>query len=390
MEYTRAEVKAGILIVVSLVILGGMIYFVSNFKDMFIEKQIITARFEQVGGMNEGSPVRFAGRVVGHVSSIEPYTDPETGKQYVEIISRVHKDLKIPKDSLTLIGAQLTGDVWLDITPGPGEPFAPGEEVLLIGKPGFTPIELQAKLVKGIEKLEEFISGERPKVSETLSLVRKTAEDLSQTASTVRQYVETDVKTFLANANDAAAGAKRVISENEEAVKTTTANLRDTSSQMKDLVSANREKVDEIVTRLSASSESVQTAAQNFEKASAGALGLVDENRRTIKEAIGSLRDTAVNLKLASEDLRRNPWKLTYRPSKQDRKDWEIYEVAVNLSESARAVDSAASRLQAVSESPGVTEEEQSQQLAKALEELNQMLLTMQKSGEALYERLSK
>jgi len=385
-EYSRAEIKAGILIVVALVILGVMIYLVSNIGEMITVKKPLIVRFSQVGGINKGAPVRYAGVKVGHVVDIRTYVEP--GKSHVDLICRIHKDLTITKNDLAIIGTQLTGDVWVDISPGEGEPLAEGEP--LIGKPGYTPIEIQAKLVRTIKGLEEFITEERPRISEAISDIQKTAKSLSETSRKMKEYVQNDLKAILASAGETVEKAKTILEESEEPLKGTLQNLEASSEQAKEIVSGNRQKIEGVIESLQKTSENIKRASETFDRVASRALSVIESNRADIRQTVLHLRDIAANFKMASEDLRRNPWKLTYRPSKRERKDLETYELAVEVSRSASEVDSALRKIEAIAESSELKKEEKPENLAKALEELQGILEGLKKSEQALYKRLGE
>ena len=105
MKYTSAEVKSGILVVLSVFLLLGLTFIVGRY--MTGETHVFTLRFGYIAGLEEKAPVYFAGHEVGKVSQIR--IEPEDARPVLvtvqlpkEITPRA--DSKAYIDTLGLMG----------------------------------------------------------------------------------------------------------------------------------------------------------------------------------------------------------------------------------------------------------------------------------------------
>jgi len=88
---------------------------------------MLTARFDNIGGLKVRAPVRSAGVVVGRVTGIS--LDPKTFQGVVRL--EIDRRFQFPRDSSAkILTAGLLGDQYVGIEPG-GEDknFAPGDTV---------------------------------------------------------------------------------------------------------------------------------------------------------------------------------------------------------------------------------------------------------------------
>ena len=96
-----AELKVGVLTVFALVMAGVLIFAVGGSGGFFWQRYSLKARFPNVSGLGEGSPVRVSGVSVGSVSDIR---FEGTG---VEVAFHVSDDVQplITTQSLASIGS---------------------------------------------------------------------------------------------------------------------------------------------------------------------------------------------------------------------------------------------------------------------------------------------
>lgn len=82
------------------------------------DSYVVSARFDNIGGLKARSPVRSAGVTVGRVTSIS--LDPKTFQGLV--VMELDKDVAFPKDSSAkILTAGLLGDQYIGIEPGADE-----------------------------------------------------------------------------------------------------------------------------------------------------------------------------------------------------------------------------------------------------------------------------
>ena len=104
---------------VVLVVAGGFLFFAYEVGGVkTVEGYPITARFDRVDGLTEGSDVRLSGIKVGTVT--KEVLDPQT---YLAVVTmNIKSDVKLPRDTSAQITSEgLLGNKYLSLTPGADE-----------------------------------------------------------------------------------------------------------------------------------------------------------------------------------------------------------------------------------------------------------------------------
>lgn len=116
------NVQRGVELVVGLFVLAGIAALMvmalqwSNFGATRVSGYEVTARFDNVGGLTEKSPVKLAGLTIGRVDTIE--LDPKTFQAEVHMVIDDKYD-NLPTDSFANIyTAGLLGAQYVEISPG--------------------------------------------------------------------------------------------------------------------------------------------------------------------------------------------------------------------------------------------------------------------------------
>lgn len=369
-ERNRNNVRAGIFVTIALAIgLGVMIALTDAVNALSRSLDRYTVTFDVSTGVNNlkrGSDVRVGGVKMGKVKSITP--DIERGQAFKEIAVEftVDHQVQIFKDAQILVSSALVGaDAWLDIpsvgTSESGSP--PGGQ--LIGTPSIGLINtlLGSKnagkadeMVENVRKFSGFLADVRGEYNErivpTIDNLKATSTDVRSVVSDIRQtrwpsWAESidKVMTWATGASgklDAAiadgqgllSDGRAVVAENREPLKQTIANVESTSEALKTETVAKVNKL-------------LDTGQQGLDQA----VGALEELRVDYGTWATSLDDFLANanlssqqLKLASIEIRRSPWKLFYRPSPTELEHEMLYEAA-------RSFAVAAADLKAASES---------------------------------------
>ncbi len=110
------DVGVGIFIIIAGIALSVLAFSVSGLTDLFPTKSyVISASFDDIGGLKTRSPVKIGGVQIGEVEKIS--LDPATFKAvvYMRIYNRFRE---IPDDSSAgILTAGLLGDNYVAITP---------------------------------------------------------------------------------------------------------------------------------------------------------------------------------------------------------------------------------------------------------------------------------
>lgn len=128
-----AQLRVGILVLVSLIVFAVAIFFISGQTGFFTRRYTLKAYFSDAGGVRDGAEVQLAGIPAGNVSAIRisPFTDPARAVEIDLKITRRLRD-QIRSDSVaTIATAGLLGEGYVEISRGtPAAPIVPNGGVL--------------------------------------------------------------------------------------------------------------------------------------------------------------------------------------------------------------------------------------------------------------------
>jgi ABC-type transporter Mla subunit MlaD len=365
MEYKSSEVKAGMFIFFSLLVLIAMIFTLGNLKDMFHEKKKLRILFKFTGGLDIGAPVRYSGLDVGKVVGIE-LEDAKTddGLDRVAVLTEIDPTIIVKKNSGASIKTSgLMGGMYIDIRSGTrnAEPLPDGET--LVGQESFefakigdmmSEIVLQTsrfiditdhlvadsretlKLVQGsIGNFNSTFKRNQPniqnsidnfsKVSTELAAIlnengdalRKTIHHVASSTGEIDDILTTqkdDLRKTISHAASGVKGLDHIVTANGKNIETIIAQTLHLTREMESLLADNRPGVTKLISTMETDthkiSSNIDSATGNLEKTLVQGSTMLAENRRDIKELIGNLRATSEDMKSLVAELQRNPWKL--------------------------------------------------------------------------------
>ena len=128
---TWDQMRVGLVLIVSLVLLGLCVLFVGQIGDVFSERYQLIALMESASGLRPGAPVQVAGRGVGQVERVEFITPEERGGSEVAVAVWLGVNVgvrdQIRRGSRARVRTQgLLGDRLIDIEPGSARFGDPG------------------------------------------------------------------------------------------------------------------------------------------------------------------------------------------------------------------------------------------------------------------------
>ena len=160
MSAATREVKVGLFVFISLVLLAVMVFSISDFYTT--QKQYtypLRIRFNFVNGVDTGSPVRLSGVKVGEVRSIRVYRDEANQRTLVEVGVRISRDAVLEEDSVAYINTLgFLGEKYIEIIPGtPGARVLTADEILM-GKDSVAMEKLVESSYQAIQEMEKAVS----------------------------------------------------------------------------------------------------------------------------------------------------------------------------------------------------------------------------------------
>jgi len=115
-EFTATEIRAGFLVMASLVILALFLVVLSGWRPGDPSARTFVTSFTDVAGLAPGASVRFGGVEAGRVTAVEP--DPED-RSRIRVTVVVRSGVPVNGDSVASIGqVSLTSEKHLEISTG--------------------------------------------------------------------------------------------------------------------------------------------------------------------------------------------------------------------------------------------------------------------------------
>ncbi len=266
MQYRRNEIRAGVFLLLSFVILVVMVFAVSDIKSLFKRKKEVRVVFAFSDGIEKNAPVRYSGMKIGKVENVR--VAPEQNDR-IELTLSVYSDTVVKTDTRAAIKTLgLVGGKYVELSGGSAESKPLGPKDVLRGE-------------------------------ESLKM-----EDLTKAAL--------DVVGKLQNI---ATNLNRALGDPElaKSLKTTVHNLQEVSANIKVMTSSKDEvaqglkNLPELLKKLDDSATNLKTITEKSDK-------IVGDNRKNIDAMLQSFRDMAQNLKETTDDVKTHPWKLIRKP----------------------------------------------------------------------------
>lgn len=364
MNKNRNALLAGFFMICSIALIVAVVIGVRGFT---MENKVTrTASFkltDNISGLRMGDDVRIGGHRVGAVKDIRLVT--ENNAQLVLVRFTVPESADLRKDARVAIESSVTGVSNLNIDSlGAGAVLTENDRL-----PG-TPSALVA-ILEAAKELAPNLNGAVTDVRQ------KTIPKVNETIDKVKGHIDptaTKVQGLADRGSEALVNIRDVFGDTKTDIRTTIANLAAATTSVKEKIAGILEKVDTAMTKISTSLDSAQAAledvkasAANVRELTAAARNTLVTNRGKIDAMIASLKTTGDNLKFATAEIRRSPWRLLYKPGSGEVANLNLYDTARQFAEGANDLNDAATSLRDSLNNPDLKEEE----VKKLLEKLD-------------------
>lgn len=270
MDTRFRPVRAVLFVLLCLALLAFTYLLV--FRVDFGGATMVTVRFDSIGTIQPGSPIRQSGVRVGSVSRVELAPDQ---RGQADITLSLYKGTVVrQQDRVSIVTGGLLGDQYIDIAAGPGTAKIVEDHEILKGQSGLD----WKVLVDGGSSVLTDVSASAKTIA---SFLTTHESDLDQILS--------DTKRGVRAAADAAERANSVLTKVQNdwdptigEARTTLASLRKTSDTLQSLIAeldrpggvakllaapATSQTTQKILADLSATTESLKTITSTLEKA---------------------------------------------------------------------------------------------------------------------------
>lgn len=323
MEVFRSEVRSGILILISAVILGMGIFLVSDIRNLWEHKREIVVLFRYADGISRGSPVWYAGLEVGEVTKVALVPGEQ---DRVALTLRIDPQARIRKNSRAYIRSLgMMGAKYVEVSPGSAEAqeLAPGEPL-----EGETPVSLSEIIETGqriAQRLEDTLGEIHGMVREIRGggTILQTVQSASAFLEELRQR-NRDLEGIFRRVDELLGSSQGSLEELSRSLRLAAEHMDQTLGQGgQELVALLREvrETNQALQARMARLEShlVPVLGQAREGlAEAGGLlrdarSVLDANDQNLYLLLLHLEEATRHLQALSEDLRAHPWKIVWK-----------------------------------------------------------------------------
>jgi ABC-type transporter Mla subunit MlaD len=396
------ELLAGLFVVAALAILLGVVLWLGAADLLKTRGQTVTFYVPQAQGsvgVVRGAEVTYGDGRIGKVISVEPAPD----KKLCYYRARLERtDVTIRKDGVAVVVSPAVGQAKVVIKDfgRAAEPADDAHPILLSGgldqvmqqisgladrvRDEMDPNNAASVLAqvhgviaglngaaKDIAKIAASVRAETDANSagSLLATIRKSAANIDKaTANLARQTGTDDANSIVAKI---VAAADHIRSQTDPAEKgSLMAKAHGTVDEVGAMVKNGRPKVDRALTAVANAAEQIEAltkkdlkdilaglrevntkilkVANDMTVVSEQAKEIVALNRDNIDETLDNLAQVSVNLKSASKEVRRNPWRLLYQPDDKEYDTQNLLDAVRAFSDGAEQLDQAVAKLRAL------------------------------------------
>jgi ABC-type transporter Mla subunit MlaD len=138
-----------------------------------------------------------------------------------------------------------------------------------------------------------------------------------------------------------------MLAETRPKVKET---MTSVSGAARNIEAYTKKDLGEILASLREANTRILKIVGDFSTVSEQAKQIVATNRDNIDETLDNLAFVSINLKAASEEIRRNPWRLLYNPDRKELRSQNLYAAVRSFSDGAAQLDQAIAKLRGLKE----------------------------------------
>jgi ABC-type transporter Mla subunit MlaD len=390
MNKDRNALKAGTFIVVAVILAAAVVVAIKDFGHFAEATAVRAVRFklaDDIGGLRVGDEVRVGGFKVGSILSVNP-VNVDNGQDASLVLNfSLPKKFVLRDDAKVSVQSGLTGSTVLNIDDlGRGQPLADGVAIAGLSDP-------KSRLLAQLGDM---------KINEAVESFKKTADEATGTIKQVRTKVDPAFDKY-ANVADRAGetmvNARDLLGDSKPDFKGTLSNLHAATGTVKDKLPQTMDNANTLLAKLQATSDKVQgslekaqaalddvkATAANAKDLTSGARSVLVGNRSRLDSIFASLKTTGDNLKAASSEIRRSPWRLLYKPGKGEMANLNLYDSARQFAEGANDMSDAATALRDALASKDVD----GKQLQALVDKLDKSFTSFQKVESQLWDRVS-
>ena len=370
MTNNHNALKSGIFILLTVAASVGVIIAIKGTENWSDPKDLRAASFslqEDLGGLQVGDEVQIGGFKVGTVEKIYVVNATEadvneTPRLRVEFT--IPKKYLIRKNAILKVLSGVTGGSRLNFESlGQGQPLALAEEI--DGNSGGIAAAMAAfaKLSTPLNSILQTVDRKTiPLVNDTVAKIGGTADSFKTTgdhATALVDNVKMHVDPAVAKYGTLAERGAEMMVKIRDLIGDTTTDFRTTVKNLASISGAIDQKIPKLLTGIettvasvNSSLDDVKKAAENTRDVTASARSILSGNKGKIDSMVAALKTTGDNLKNATAEVRRSPWRLLYKPAPNEMANMNLYDAAREFAEGANDLNDASTSLRDALKTP--------------------------------------
>jgi len=395
----HSEFAAGLFVIITIALATGVVLWL-GVADIFKPTAQRAYFFvpESFGDVNlkEGNPVRIAGKEIGSIVEIR-LAPQRGGTLFVAEIRR--DDVKVHLDGRAHVATGLVGEGSLVITSRgtKGEPLADEKHpVRVVG--GLD--RAMQDIASAAEVIKNELNATRDdavlaKIHTIVDKLKSAAGDMAAAAAGIRPQFDINydasalakVHKSIDDINVVTADARGMTTDARPKVKRMMTAMANASEELEKYA---KKDVAEILARLRETNTEIVKIAGDFREVSTQAKEIMLVNRERIDEMIDNMTVVSANLKATSKEIRRNPWRLIYKPKPDQIHSQNIYDAARAFSNGAEQLDQAVAKLTGLAKAHPAGISPDDPQLTKIRGQLEDAFGKFSEAEQALWKELVK
>ncbi|MFZ5519029.1 MAG: MlaD family protein [Candidatus Zhuqueibacterota bacterium] len=296
MEYRSNEIKAGCLVIFSIILLLAFLIIISGL-DLFKSPKLYFARFKNTSGLEVGSLVRFGGMEVGRVKQV--HIAPDNNSQ-IEFILEIDENIPVKNDSEALITSiGIMGEYYIEITTG----------------------TMNSSLLPANSKLQ---CREMLPMMMLTDSVDKITRQLSVTIESVNKILgaenQQQIHQLFLNLNQLLADNQQAISSMMANMNAVLADLNRIGDNLDTLLLSNQQSITSSIQQLEGTLASTQELILDFQHTMKNVDQILMTQNGNYDQIMENLRRTSRNLDDFTTAIKERPWSLIRKSTPKERK----------------------------------------------------------------------
>jgi ABC-type transporter Mla subunit MlaD len=297
----KEEIKAGIIIIASLMILSGFIVLIGG-SQLFEKYDVYYIQVMNASGLETGAQVRLGGVRVGKVLDIKA---PDKPGEPVSVEIGIKRGTVLYKGTKALISqVGFVGDIYL-----------------LLAVDNTTNEKIKAGDIIPSEEKVQF------------DVLMSKINGLSQSVDTLikdidKLFNEKNIKgieSLIGNTNNAIVSGSTSLDKVTSSLKATTDKLEMVLSEIEDIVKVNKGEVSQLIKKAREDIDkagemikSIESTAKSVDRTSKSVDRVIDLQSRNIENLINTMTNTTEELQELLQEIKHKPWGIIYKEKRDE------------------------------------------------------------------------